>query len=158
MPRIRFIEWGLQWVVITGGIKNTEPAKKIQAAADCWVDLKVESKKDWHFTIFSTVWKSDSFLSRSSTQLWCGPGTVGQTSLVTAAAMIAAGQDDNSHFHLLYLFHESVRINSAALCKIKIAQGDGVPTYLYIVWILSELHSQTEILFWVLRALKRRFY
>lgn len=48
--------------------------------------------------------------------------------------LIGAGQDYNNHFHFLSpLFHESVRMNSAALYKIRIPQGDGALTYLYII-------------------------
>lgn len=47
----------------------------------------------------------------------------------------------SSHF-----FHESVRINSAALYKIRLPRGDGVPTYLNTIRNLSELHGHIEIL------------
>lgn len=60
--------------------------------------------------------------------------------------LIGASQDYNNHFHFLSLFHESVRINSVALYKIRIAQGDGIPSYLYIIFIPSELHGHIEIL------------
>lgn len=67
------------------------------------------------------------------------------------AVLIGAESDYNNHFHFLLLpptpfFHESVGINSAALYKIRIPQGDGVPIYLYTIRIVSELHGHVEFL------------
>ena len=64
----------------------------------------------------------------------------------TNTVLIGAGQDYNNHFHFLSIFHETDRINSTALYKIRIPEADMVPAYLYIMWIPLELHSHIEVL------------
>lgn len=119
--------------------------------------IRGEEEKDWHPTIFSANENLTASRPSPPPQHWCGRVTVGHTSLVTAAPTERWLEPARTTIIISIspppiFFHESVRINSAALYKIRIPQGDG--TYLYIIWIPSELRGHIRISAPVLGTLK----